>query len=124
MKYITLFFTLIVGASAGCYSGGDVFQDKENARYNAQRACEGYDGIQGAFQGTFAPGEAKSACVQGSPTQRYDMVVQNLNTGASFDLADADCTLRLQNEINGCDHGGESDISGWRFRVDPNNGIC
>ncbi|KAI0097662.1 hypothetical protein GGR51DRAFT_566382 [Nemania sp. FL0031] len=46
-------------------------------------------------------------------TPRLNILVQNLNTGASFDLSDADCTLRLQNEINGCDR-----------RVDPNNGVC
>ncbi|KAI0874931.1 hypothetical protein GGS24DRAFT_500273 [Hypoxylon argillaceum] len=67
---------------------------------------------------------AKTVCVQATGTQRLDMLVQNLNTGAGFDLADADCTLRLQNEINGCDRGGQSDVSGWRFKVDPNNGVC
>ncbi|ETS75431.1 hypothetical protein PFICI_12375 [Pestalotiopsis fici W106-1] len=124
MKTATILLAFISTAWAGCYTTGDDFQNKDNARFNAQRACEGYDGNAGAFQGTFAPGEAKSVCVQGTTTQKYNMVVQNLNLDSSFDLADADCTLRLHNEINGCDKGGESDVAGWHFRVDPNNGIC
>ncbi|KAH0039401.1 hypothetical protein KCU78_g1307, partial [Aureobasidium melanogenum] len=131
MKATTILTTLatvlganIDGVAATCLGSGDVFQDKGNARWHVGRACRGYDGNQGAFQGTFAPGEAKYACVQGTNTQKYEITVQNLNTGAAFDLGDGDCVLRLENEINGCDRGGESTVSGWRFRVDPNNGIC
>ncbi|KAK9778465.1 putative Lipoprotein [Seiridium cardinale] len=116
MKTATVLLALISTVWAGCYGSGDIFQDKANARYHAQRACEGYDGNAGAFQGFFSAGQAKSVCVQGTTTQKYDMSVQNLNTGAGFDLADGDCTLRLHNEINGCDRGGQSDVSGWRFR--------
>lgn len=108
--------TGVTTALANCYGSGDVWQDRANARYHVERACNGYDGHAGAFQGVYAPGEAKSACVQGTGTQKYDFMVQNLNTGASFDLADADCVWRLENEINGCDRGGQSDVSGWRFR--------
>jgi len=43
--------------------------------------------------------------------------VQNLNNGAGFDLADGDCVQRLTNEIRGCQQGGESSVSGWRFRL-------
>ncbi|KAH0336348.1 hypothetical protein KCU81_g8603, partial [Aureobasidium melanogenum] len=131
MKTTTMLTTLAVvlgattdGVAATCYRSGDVFQDKGNARWHVGRACRGYDGNQGAFQGTFARGEAKYACVQGTNTQKYEITVQNLNTDAAFDLGDADCVLRLENEINGCDRGGESVVAGWRFRVDPNNGIC
>lgn len=123
MKTTTILTTLavVLGASidsvaATCFGSGDVFQDKGNARWHVGRACRGYDGNQGAFQGTFAPGEAKYACVQGTNTQKYEITVQNLNTGAAFDLGDGDCVLRLENEINGCDRGGESTVSGWRFR--------
>ncbi|KAI1334271.1 hypothetical protein F5Y15DRAFT_421014 [Xylariaceae sp. FL0016] len=104
---------------AGCYSGGDAWQDAGAARSQAQSACE-----TGAFSGHFAAGESKSACFQLTGTQRVDFVVQNLNTGSGYDLAHADCTLRLQNEINGCSFGGESDVSGWHFKSDPSNGVC
>ncbi|KAB5559521.1 hypothetical protein GE09DRAFT_1220202 [Coniochaeta sp. 2T2.1] len=113
---LALLATGTTTANAGCYTSGDSWQDRGNARYHVERACKGYDGHQGAFQGVYAPGEAKSACVQGTGTLKYDFVVQNLNTGASFDLADADCVWRLENEINGCAQGGQSDVAGWRFR--------
>ncbi|KAH8716905.1 hypothetical protein GQ44DRAFT_775850 [Phaeosphaeriaceae sp. PMI808] len=110
--------------SAGCFSGGDTFPDKGNARYHAERACRGYDGHGGAFSGTFGGGERKWACVQLSSTIKMDFSIQNLNNRAALDLGDDDCVLRLHNEINGCDHGGDSTISGWNFVVDPNNGNC
>ncbi|KAI0390464.1 hypothetical protein F5Y17DRAFT_461726 [Xylariaceae sp. FL0594] len=124
MKTAVVISTLLATAYAGCFGGGEAFQDKATSRWHVQRACEGYDGQQGVFQGWFGPGAAKTVCVQVTGTQKIDMLVQNLNTGAGFDLGDADCTYRLQNEINGCDHGGQSDVSGWRFKVDPNSGIC
>ncbi|KAL9562926.1 hypothetical protein ACKAV7_012943 [Fusarium commune] len=39
----------------------------------------------------------------------------------TLDLDNNDCYTRLKNEIYGCDHGGESTISKWRFRADPGN---
>jgi hypothetical protein len=101
---------------ATCYSKGDSFPDKELAKWHAQRACEGYDGNAGAFQGNYNPGQVKYACIQVSTTIKLELSVQNLNNRDSFDLRDADCTWRLQDEINGCFRGGESSISGWFFR--------
>ncbi|KAK3996565.1 hypothetical protein QBC44DRAFT_402095 [Cladorrhinum sp. PSN332] len=131
MKTTAIFSSLVallgvspVAVMAGCYTGGDDWQDRGAARWHIERACKGYDGKQGAFQGFFNPGQAKSACIQHSGTQKFDLFVQNLNTGAGFDLGDNDCVLRLQNIVNGCAKGGQDDISGWRFRADPNNGVC
>ena len=113
---LVLLGATITPAAANCYTSGDVWQDKAAARWHVNRACRGYDGHGGAFTGNFAPGEAKSLCVQHSNTQKYNFYVQNLNTGQGFDLKDDDCALRLENEINGCDRGGDSTIAGWRFR--------
>ena len=115
----TVFALLGVGidsVSADCYTSGAFWPDQGAARFHAERACRGYDGNQGAFQGEFRPGEVKYACIQYSGTSKFEFSVQNLNTGASFDLGDDDCVLRLENEINGCGRGGESDVAGWRFR--------
>src|SRR5262245_28208213 len=123
MKVTTVLATLFAllgtsvdSVSAGCYTSGELWQDQGAARWHAERACKGWDGNQGAFQGWFAPGEAKSACIQHSGNQKFEFFVQNLNTAAGFDLGDADCTLRLHNEISGCGRGGQSDHAGWRFR--------
>ena len=115
---ITSIFALlgagITTVSATC-QGDQVWQDKAVARWHAERACNGYDGKQGALQGVFAPGEAKRACVPYTTTQTANFLVQNLNLGESFDLADADCVLRLHNEINDCPGRGDSEYFGWRF---------
>ncbi|KAF5012533.1 hypothetical protein FDECE_1400 [Fusarium decemcellulare] len=98
--------------------------DIDNARFHSERACRGHDGVAGALQGVYQPGEIKTACVDLSGTIYAIFSVQNLNNVEAFDLSDDDCVKRLHNEINGCQAGGVSDIEGWRFRADPNNGFC
>ncbi|KAH7130677.1 hypothetical protein B0J11DRAFT_613259 [Dendryphion nanum] len=126
MSISTLVALLSIGVStvsAGCFSGGDTWPDKANARWHAERACRGFDGHGGAFSGNFAPFETKTACVGLSSTIKFNMAVQNLNS-QTRDVSDDECVLRLHNEINGCDRGGESQIGDWFFRSDPNNGNC
>ncbi|KAI8297743.1 hypothetical protein K4K59_003233 [Colletotrichum sp. SAR11_240] len=106
--------TNITNVSAGCYTGGDTWANKGDAVYHAGRACRGYDGNQGVFQGSFAPGEVKNLCYQYGD-QKWEFQIFNLNTGAGFDLNDDDCANGLSKEIIGCDSGGQSDNSGWRF---------
>ncbi|EXK49724.1 hypothetical protein FOXG_01363 [Fusarium oxysporum f. sp. lycopersici 4287] len=110
--------------SARCFWTGAKWQDRAAARQHVVNACKGHSGYLGAFQGTFAAGEAAHTCVQHSPTQKLEFMVQNLNIYHAFDLADDECVLRLQNEINSYARGGSSMISGWVFRADPSNGIC
>jgi hypothetical protein len=116
---LVAFFNIgISSVSAKCYGSSDkvFWQDPGNACWHAERACRGYDGIQGAFQGVYSPGQVKYACVQGTGTQKYEFSVQNLNGNAAFDLEDDHCVSHLFDEINGCIMGGESTISGWHFR--------
>jgi hypothetical protein len=107
---------------AGCYkpsSSSDSWDDyqRSDARWHSERACRGYDGNRGVFQGTFLPGEARYACVNGGDNIKFEFMVQNLNRYTAFDLGDDDCVLRLHNEINGCGQwGGQSEVSGWFFR--------
>lgn len=60
--------------------------------------------------------ELKAMCPRGDGSIDLEFVVQNQNTDTSFDLDDDDCSERLNNEIFGCDHGGESVVAGWYFR--------
>jgi hypothetical protein len=101
-------------ASAGCFTSGDYWSDKDNARYHAERACLGYDGQSGAFQGWFAPYEEKWVCVSGPGNQRFDFRIKNENYNEGFDLDDFDCRDKLWNEIS-CNQGGRSTVSGWTF---------
>ncbi|KAF2196212.1 hypothetical protein GQ43DRAFT_383816, partial [Delitschia confertaspora ATCC 74209] len=54
---------------------------------------------------------------------KYEYWVQWKGNGG-LTLNDADCKLRLKNEVNGCGYGGESTVADWYFRVDPNSGSC
>lgn len=129
MKTTTILATLatflsvgITSVSATCYQSGVSFADENDARRNIVRACNGWDDGSGhhvgVFQHSFGPGADQAVCVNGpsGSNQHYDMLVENLNEQATLNLAAADCTLRLENEVNGCHKGGQTDVSGWRFR--------
>ncbi|KAK3956155.1 hypothetical protein QBC32DRAFT_331562 [Pseudoneurospora amorphoporcata] len=105
--------------SAGCYTSGDKWPNKEEARRFVIDACNNQGGM---FTGTYSKGQTKAMCPRSNGLGLL-FEVQNLtpNEGQS-DLNNAECTVRLENEINGCDRGGQSTISGWRFRADP--GAC
>ncbi|KAF5012534.1 hypothetical protein FDECE_1401 [Fusarium decemcellulare] len=126
-------FVLVLAAGtgtvlAGCYGEGlegqtqwpgPLDEGRAAARYHVERACRGYDGKQGVFQGTFAPNEERYHCEPYDAVTSFVFKVKNLNSEQSFDLKDDDCAFRLENEINGCDQGGASEVAGWWFSSDP-----
>ncbi len=103
-------------ASAGCFTSGEAYANKDAARSHVSNACYGYDGKRGAFEGHYAPGEIKNACVEVTPNQRIDMSVRNLNSREGFSLKNYDCSFRLAREIDACDRGSETEFAGWQFR--------
>jgi len=119
MKFAIITFGLFGLATANCIVGDWVvtWPSRNNPRYHAGRACRGYDGNRSAFQGVFNPSETKSVCVNSDADNlmRYRFSIQNLNRNQGFDLADEDCSMRLANEIDGCEAGGVTDAFGWRF---------
>ncbi|KAK6004632.1 hypothetical protein QM012_008494 [Aureobasidium pullulans] len=105
-------------ATAKCFGSGQFWPNKEEARSFIHDACYKANGM---FTGNYDPRQLKAMCPR-SGNMGLEFVVQNLNTNTGFDLGDDDCYNRLSNEIFGCDHGGESTISGWFFRARP--GTC
>jgi hypothetical protein len=101
------------GVTAGCYNGGELWASQPQAIAWVSDACTKNGGM---FTGWYAPGQAKRMCLKDIGNRNCFFEVQNLNTATGFDLADSDCVMRLSNEINGCNHGGESTVAGWRFR--------
>ncbi|KAI3391928.1 hypothetical protein diail_6630, partial [Diaporthe ilicicola] len=104
----------VQSVAATCYGSGDSWPNTEEARNFVHDACYNNGGM---FTGNFAPRQTKSMCPR-SATRSLGLLfeVQNLNTNTGFDLGDDDCYNRLNNEIFGCGNGGESTVSGWRFR--------
>ncbi|KAF9691329.1 hypothetical protein EKO04_010928 [Ascochyta lentis] len=105
----------VTGAMAGCYSGGQTWisECNKNAFRGAVR-----DLCKGTLSGYFnAPGTTKTACAN-SPCNgiRANFAVAWKGRSGGYSLAESDCVLRLNNEINGCDYGGESTVSDWFFQ--------
>lgn len=86
--------------------------DPQEARSFVYDACHSNGGM---FTGNYAPLQLKAMCPR-SGNMGVEFVVQNQNRDTGFDLGDDDCSERLNDEIFGCAHGGESVIAGWYFR--------
>jgi hypothetical protein len=102
----------IHSASAKCFGDGASWPNKEEARSFAYDACHNNGGM---FTGNYAPLQLKAMCPT-SGNMGVEFVVQDQNKEVGFDLGDDDCSERLNNEIFGCEHGGESVVAGWYFR--------
>ncbi|KAL5617954.1 hypothetical protein FOVSG1_000176 [Fusarium oxysporum f. sp. vasinfectum] len=103
LSFIVTFIGLCINpVSAYCFWTGAKWQNRAAARQYIVNACKGYDGYLGAFQSTFTAGEAAHTCVQHSPTQKLEFMVQKLDIYNALDVDDDECVLRLQNEINSC----------------------
>ncbi|PNP85120.1 hypothetical protein FNYG_01645 [Fusarium nygamai] len=110
--------------SARCFKTGAKWQDRAAARQHATDACKGDGFYRGAFEGIFAAGQAVNKCIQHSPTQKIEFMIQNVDIFHSSELPDDDCVLRLQHEIDSCSRGGASVVGDWIFRADPSKGTC
>ncbi|KAK6223895.1 hypothetical protein LQW54_000039 [Pestalotiopsis sp. IQ-011] len=99
-------------AMATCYGSGPEWPDKSQALGFIRDACSKTNGM---FTGGFNPLQTKWMCPHSKDIGLL-FEIQNLNNVGTYNLDDNECITRLSNEINGCSHGGESSISGWRFR--------
>ncbi|PNS18974.1 ATP-dependent DNA helicase mph1 [Sphaceloma murrayae] len=99
-----------------CYNSGAENQNLDTVFFHIGRACSGYDGNRGRFQGVFGAGETRVACVNVENGQHIDLVVQNRGS-QGFDLRDEDCTNELIFLAGYCpSRGGEFSKAGWFFR--------
>lgn len=113
MKVSTLSTILAVAStvSAGCYSGGVVWGNEAQTAIDAiRRFCN-----EGSLSGNFGGGQTKGKCQLLGNTKIGFFEVQNLS-GVGNNMPAATCRTRLENEVKGCQHGGESVIDGWKFK--------
>lgn len=103
---------LISGAFAGCYSGGQTYQDKDDASMAAKLACESE--LSNDFGPEYEFNWVKSACAN-TLNGKINFVVTHVDPGNVY-LSPADCHKNLQREIYGCDHGGESDYGDFAYK--------
>jgi hypothetical protein len=106
----------VSGTMAGCYSGGQTWIDdcnKNSLKGAITDLCN-----NGVLSGWFnSRGTTKTACANSRCNGiRGEFSVAWMGGGGGHTLAASDCISRLSDEVNGCDHGGESTISDWFFK--------
>lgn len=96
---------------AGCYSSGVRWNaDANQAVSTISTICK-----SGQIGGFFGAGQTKYFCLNLPNNKKGEFWVQNKGS-QGFNLNNDDCILRLNNEVLGCQYGGESVVSGWYFR--------
>ncbi|KAF5646040.1 hypothetical protein F25303_5541 [Fusarium sp. NRRL 25303] len=135
MKFITILSsaTVVTTVNAGCYTGGESFNDKASAYDWANKLCYGYkytkDGVEytvgpklaGTFGAESTVSGSKASCVD-SNNQKLEFFIDHIQDGSRV-LGGDECYDGLQKEIS-CEHGGQSDYTNWSYKVDPNAGRC
>jgi hypothetical protein len=98
-------FTLIehVDASYDCYNGG-LMGLAPVMYYHVKRACKGYDGNKGKFQGTFKPKEHRKACVTTGATKLI-LEMKNMQS-RSEDIKDQSCHDLFDDLVSKCTSRG------------------
>ncbi|KAF5005136.1 hypothetical protein FDECE_8393 [Fusarium decemcellulare] len=135
MKFTTIFSlaTAVITVNAKCYGSGEEFNDKAAAYEWANKLCYGYKYTQDGIEYTVGPKLAgtygaqstvsgsKSNCVD-SHGQKLEFFIDHIKGGERV-LEGDECYDGLQKEI-GCKHGGKSEYTNWKYKVDPNAGTC
>lgn len=99
-------------ATAGCFSGGYEWHNRNQAAAIARSACElslsGKYGPESAYDGQ------RSSCAN-TPTGKMDMIITHIKED-DRDLSPGECYDGLQKEIFGCSHGGYTRYTNWAFK--------
>ncbi|KAL4721772.1 hypothetical protein ACLX1H_011266 [Fusarium chlamydosporum] len=101
-------------------SGVDWATQKTFALTKAREGCELKFTIN-----KWSPGEALGACYNLDSTKKIDLVLERISDGDDErEIGVDECYDGFQKEINGCDHGGYSSYTNWKYSADPNAGQC
>lgn len=95
-------------SATSCYRKGELLQIRD-AAYHFGRACRGYDGKKGSFQGPFKGGETKSTCVNHNG-DRFNFYLEN-REGHTRDLTDDGCVKEFTKIMNDCRDGWDGRLT-------------
>ncbi|CAI6091337.1 unnamed protein product [Clonostachys chloroleuca] len=106
-----------------CFESGVSFgSDRGTAVAKARTACNG------PLKGTYRKGHShdRSECynLSGSKQVKFTVGLTGPNAGDSASLSFEDCLDGLSSEIYNCGKGGDTTYGHWRYRADPNEGLC
>ncbi|KAF4980506.1 hypothetical protein FZEAL_3494 [Fusarium zealandicum] len=110
--------TLVLGK---CHtSGAEWATQRTFALTKAREVCELKFSIN-----RWSAGEALGACYNLDSTKKVDLVLERISTGDDErEISVDECFDGFQKEINGCDQGGVSSYTNWKYSGDANAGQC
>ncbi|KAK2774009.1 hypothetical protein FQN53_003873 [Emmonsiellopsis sp. PD_33] len=92
-----------------CYDTGERWGSQRNYAYNyASQAC------LNAFQGQYAPGDRRALCYNLDSTKKVDFSLELISDNPRYIDAE-ECYDGLMKEIHGCDRGGKTSYSNWKY---------
>lgn len=104
--------TLAAFVAADCNGSGADWYDKDEAASIADSACD----LQ--LGGTYGPESTyngqKGSCFN-TPNGKIDFLITHITEGERL-LPRDECYDGLQKEIYGCDKGGETSYTNWRYK--------
>ncbi|KAF2417712.1 hypothetical protein EJ08DRAFT_666377 [Tothia fuscella] len=111
--------TLNPVSAQGCYSGGERWaNDRAYALQQAQAFCNDVG------RGNYYAGESRPKCYNLSSNKKVNFVLSLLSTVPGRYIDAPECYDGMIKEINGCDNGGDTTYTNWRYIADPNAGNC
>ncbi|KAK4505316.1 hypothetical protein PRZ48_003279 [Zasmidium cellare] len=106
-------FTLLKLASAGCYSGGQSWPSDHAGTVSAiQAAASDYE-----KKSPLSKGEHHYTTEVGGVCLHF--VLDNIS-GQDRSIGATEATDGFTKEYRGCDYGGDSSYTNWRYVLDPN----
>lgn len=104
--------SLVSAASATCYTSGEDWGDTAVALRHAHRVCKKH--LHGEYGPGGTPSGYRGKCVNGNG-KKLEFQIWHIDDG-DRQLGVAECFSGLSKEINGCDKGGDTSYTNWRYK--------
>ncbi|VUC21232.1 unnamed protein product [Clonostachys rosea] len=104
-----------------CFATGEKYGiEKGEAFAAARQACNG------PLKGTYSKRETRVRCYNIGRNKQVKLTVglTGKNAGSTRTIGSDECYNGLSKEISNCEKGGDTTYGNWRYRADPNNGLC
>ncbi|KAI6082355.1 hypothetical protein F4821DRAFT_263963 [Hypoxylon rubiginosum] len=108
-------------ASAGCFSGGQKWDgDKQAVLDKIDAVCADGTLNREYPAGSWDDDQPITYDWDVTTTRRVHLGVWLNNIWGNTVLSTSDCKSGLRKEVDGCEHGGQSEYTHWKYRADIN----
>lgn len=108
LKFLTLSLLGPLAVQAGCFSGGEPWPSRSDAKSKIPDICKQDSGIIDASI-------TKSHCINGLNGNRYNFEIKNAGSASQI-LSLEDCERGLQRPIDACGNGGDFPLNCFLFK--------